>query len=104
PGVVVLLAGRGNRAKRPNQLARSHVPCAHVPGGTARWVLLRRSASDDQVLEDGRRRAEPVAAWKSAQDFRRVEIDDAPGAERFGGFARLRVQGVQLAVVGAEDD
>ena len=64
--------------ERPHQLARVHVPRAHVAGRPSRRILLRRPAGDDEVLVDDRRRAQAVAARQALQDLRRVQIDRRP--------------------------
>ena len=104
PGVVEALARLRHRAERPHQAPVVQIPRAHVAGGAAGRVLLRRAAGDHEVLVDDRRRAQPVAAGEAAEDLGRVQVDDAVGAEGGVQFPRRRLDRIELGVARSEDD
>ena len=103
PRVVELLARLRNRSERPHQLAGSARPRPHIAQRPARRVLLVAAAGDDEVLVDGRRRAQADGPGHALEDLGGVHVDAALVAEGLGWLAGLGIERVEPAVTGGED-
>ena len=104
PGVVIFFACLGNRVKLPGDFAGAHIPGTDVASGAQGRIFLRSATGNDKVLEDDGRGGEAIDTGKTSHDVFGVHVHDAVVTEGHVGFARFGVNGVHLAVAGAEND
>ena len=90
--------------KRPRDLARVHVPGAHVARRPQRRVLLRSASGDDEVLINDGWRGEAIAAWHASHNVFGIHVDDAVVAKLQVGFAGLRIDREEPSIAGTKDN
>ena len=103
PRVVELLARLRNRSERPHQLAGVDVPGAHIAQRPPRRVLLVAAAGDDEVLVDGRRRAQADGPGHALR-ISGVFMSMLPLSPKVSvGMTGLGIERVEPAVTGGKD-
>ena len=92
PGFVAGLTGARNGVESPRQFARAQIPRANVHGRAIRIVLLALGASDNEVAEDGPRRAHMIRRVGEITGYSGFQIHHAFIAEPRHQQPRLRIQ------------